>query len=238
MLQACLNGGLSKSIHPRVPITPSELARDAVAVQAAGAEELHIHVRDQDGAETLEPMAVAETLIAIRKAVPKMPVGIGTGAWISPGGRSRHNHIRAWATRPDYASVNLNEADALEVIDLLASDGIGIEAGLWNRRDAERFVSDVAFEKCLRVLVEMTSGDPEEALREAHDVLKILDRARCPLPVLLHGEGRSVWPCVTTAWKLGLSSRVGFEDGLHLPSGAVADDNAALVRAALTLRRL
>ena len=55
MLQACLNGGLLKSVHHGVPTSASELAYDAVAVRAAGAEELHIHVRAEDGAETLEP---------------------------------------------------------------------------------------------------------------------------------------------------------------------------------------
>jgi uncharacterized protein (DUF849 family) len=75
MLQACLNGGLLKSAHHGVPMSASELACDAVAVRAAGAEELHIHVRAEDGAETLEPSAVAKTIEAIRRAAPGMPIG-------------------------------------------------------------------------------------------------------------------------------------------------------------------
>jgi uncharacterized protein (DUF849 family) len=138
--------------------------------------------------------------------------------------------------RPDYASVNLGEEDALEVIDLLVGGGVGIEAGLWNAQDAERFVAEINFGKCLRVLVEMTSENGEEALREAHRVLSILDRAKCPLPILLHGDGGSVWPCVREAWRLNLSTRIGFEDGIHLPNGSVASDNAELVRAAIQLR--
>lgn len=43
MLQACLNGGLQKTAHSAVPVSPDELARDAAAVRAAGANELHIH---------------------------------------------------------------------------------------------------------------------------------------------------------------------------------------------------
>jgi uncharacterized protein (DUF849 family) len=75
MLQSCLNGGLSKSAHHGVPTSASELASDAVAVLAAGAEELHIHVRAEDGAETLEPSAVAKTIQAVRRAAPGMPIG-------------------------------------------------------------------------------------------------------------------------------------------------------------------
>jgi uncharacterized protein (DUF849 family) len=99
-----------------VPVSASELAADAPSVRAAGAAELHIHVRDHEGAETLDPNAVASCLTAIRDAVPGMPVGIGTGAWITPGGRTRHRDIRAWAVAPDYCSVNLNEEDAVEAI--------------------------------------------------------------------------------------------------------------------------
>jgi uncharacterized protein (DUF849 family) len=236
MLQACLNGGLLKSAHPGVPISASELARDAVAVQAAGAEELHIHVRAEDGAETLEPSALAKTIQAIRHAAPGMPIGVGTGAWIMPGGQRRHRQIRDWTEKPDYASVNLGEADAPEVVDLLIAGGIDVEAGLWNNQDAERFVAEIDFNKCLRVLVEMTSGNGEEALREAHQILSILERADCALPVLLHGEAGSVWPCVREAWRLNLSTRIGFEDGVHLPNGTVAAVNADLVRAAIQLR--
>ncbi len=236
MLQACLNGGLLKSVHNGVPTSASELACDAVAVRAAGAEELHIHVRAQDGAETLEPSAVAKTIQTVRRAAPGMPIGVGTGAWIMPGGRRRHRHIHDWTEKPDYASVNLGEADAPEVIDLLVAGGVGVEAGLWNGQDAERFVAEIDFEKCLRVLVEMTSDNGEQALQEAHQIFSILDRANCALPVLLHGEAGSVWFCVREAWRLNLSTRIGFEDGVHLPNGAVAADNAELVRAAIQLR--
>lgn len=235
MLQACLNGGRTKAAHPNIPITPEDLAADAIAVRAAGADELHIHVRAPDGKETLEPDAVAAMLKAVREAVPGMLIGIGTGTWISPRGRARHDHIRSWTEQPDYASVNLNEEDAPDVIEMLAAKGVSVEAGVWNVRDAERFLSGIAFENCLRVLVEMR-GDPDEALTEARAVLQVLDKAGCRLPVLLHGKDDSVWPCVSEAFRLGHSTRVGLEDGLHLPDGTLAPGNAELVRSAIALR--
>lgn len=151
-------------------------------------------------------------------------------------GRRRHAHIRGWTEKPDYASVNLAEADALEVIDILVTSGVGVEAGLWSSQDARRFVADVRFEKCLRVLVEMTGDTGGEALEEAHQIISILDRAKCMLPVLLHGEGSCAWPCIREAWRLRVSTRVGFEDVIHLPDGTIAADNAELVHAAIQLR--
>jgi len=123
-------------------------------------------------------------------------------------------------------------ADAVEVINLLTRKGIGVEAGLWTVDDTEKFVTEIDPDKCLRVLIEMTADDPAAALTEARRMAEMLAEARCAVPVLLHGEAGSVWACVAEAARLGLSTRVGFEDGRLLPDGSVAVDNASLVRAA------
>lgn len=237
MLQACLNGGLPKAEHPNVPVSPDELAQDAIAVRKAGADELHVHARTSGGEETLEPEAVAAVMTAIRRAVPGMPVGLGAGAWIAPGGVRRHTHLRSWTVRPDYVSVNLNEDDAPEVIGLMAANGVGIEAGLWNAEDARRFIAEIKPDGCLRVLVEMTENDPVDALAEAEKVFDILaEDANCNLPILLHGAGGSVWACVAEAWRRNLSTRIGFEDGRHLPDGMMSPDNDSLVAAAMRMK--
>ncbi|MEL6318413.1 MAG: 3-keto-5-aminohexanoate cleavage protein [Pseudomonadota bacterium] len=239
-MQACLNGGRSRAEHPRLPISASDLALDASAAIAAGARSLHVHPRDASGAETLEPGAVTAALAAIRAACDA-PVGVGTGAWIAPGGSARRALIAAWPRPdmggPDFASVNLNEPDAPAVTALLAGRGIGVEAGLWTVADAERFVAAladgrIAASACLRALIEMTEEEPGRALETARAIRDILDRAEVALPILLHGAGGSVWACVAEAARWGVATRVGFEDGLHTPDGALAADNAALVRAA------
>ena len=235
MLQACLNGGRSKSEHASVPVTTAELVAHAVAVHDAGAEELHIHPRNPQAGETLQPGYVGQCLSAIRAALPRMPVGVGTGAWIEPKSRARLEHIKQWQILPDYASVNLNENDASETMEILLSKGIGIEAGIWNRRDAERFVAIPQASQCLRILIEMTSDDPHTAMAEYREVMSVLEEHGNHLPILLHGEGGSVWTMVREAAQRGFSTRVGFEDGLRLPDGALAQDNAALVRAAVNL---
>ena len=232
MLQACLNGGRTKAENPAIPITPEELAGDAVAVRAAGASELHIHPRRRNGEESLAPDDVAACLEAIRAAVPGMKVGVGTGAWIKPGGRARQDHIRGWQILPDYASVNLNEEDAPETIALLLSLGVDIEAGIWTAADADRFISLDDAPRCLRILLEMTSEDPDEAEREYRAALSIISGAGLALPILLHGEGGSAWSMVTLAGDEGHDTRVGFEDVLVLPDGTPARDNQAIVRAA------
>lgn len=194
-----------------------------------------MHPRDADGAETLEPLAVAACLEAIRAAAPGMPVGVGTGTWIAPGGAARLGLIERWETCPDYASVNLNEADCVDTMDVLEGLGIGIEAGVWNRADAARLVALPHAIRCLRVLLEMTDDDPVRAMAEYRATVAVLEEAGLERPMLLHGEGGSVWAMVREAARRGWSTRVGFEDGLRLPTGAVASGNAALVRAAAAM---
>ena len=228
-LQACLNGGRPRSFHPAVPLTPAALARDAVAVRRAGAECLHFHPRDAAGRESLAPADVAAALDAVRQAVPGMPVGISTGAWIAPTGIGRLAVMRAWTVLPDYVSVNLHEADADDVVALMRARGIAVESGVWTQVAARRFAATRLPRYSLRVLVEMTSQNPQEATREAAAILDILDAAGLRTPVLLHGQGESVWPMVEMAAERGLATRVGFEDGRELPGGAIAAGNAALV---------
>ncbi len=232
MLQACLNGGLSKSEVASVPVTPAELATDAKAVKRAGAEQLHIHPRSESGPESLRPLDVAQSLRAVRAAVPGMPVGVGTGAWIEPSPAARLDFMRQWEELPDYASVNLNEDDAFENMEVLLSKGVGIEAGIWTARDAERFVGSPFPKRCLRVLLEMITDEPAEAEREYRSALAVLTAAGVDLPILLHGQGKSVWPMVRLAKAQGHDTRVGFEDGVDLPDGHPAESNEQLVRAA------
>ena len=232
MLQACLNGGRRPDEAPGIPLTPGALARDAAAAVAAGADCLHIHPRGADGAETLAPGPVAAALAAMRAACPGVPAGVGTGAWIAPGGTARHGDIRGWTVLPDYASVNLNEPDAPEVIALLAAMGVPVEAGLWTRADAERYLAEIDPAHCCRVLIEMPDDAPRPATGEADIILGQLARAGDDRPVLLHGLDRSAWACLAYAANLAIDTRVGFEDMLTLPDATPAPSNAALVRAA------
>ena len=235
MLQACLNGGRARSDVPGVPLTPSDLAADALAVKAAGADMLHVHPRNRFGMETLAPDDVAAALTAIRAAVPRMPVGIGTGHWIAPGGEARHAHMQAWQVKPDYVSVNLNEPDAAQVITMLHGMGIGIEAGVWSARDARKLCREVPKSCILRVLLEMPDVPGPEARQEALRCRQVLRERGLFAPILLHGEDRSAWPCLNEAARLGFDTRIGFEDVLDLPDGRPAKTNADLVSAARDL---
>jgi len=237
MLQACLNGGRSRDFHPALPLSADELAADAKAVIAAGAQQVHLHVRGHNGKESLHPDDVARTLAAVRAAVPGVPIGLSTGWWIPPKGRARQEHIKTWQAVPDYVSINLIEEDSTEMIDLALSKGVGVEAGIWSPADAEKFIAHPGAISCLRVLIEINEQDLSARMAAYRGVIDILDRAGIRLPRLLHGLDATMWDFYREALAQGLDARIGLEDGKHLPDGTVAEGNAALIRAARALVR-
>ena len=234
IVQACINGARPRDFHPRLPLDAQAMASDAAACVAAGAAELHIHPRD-DGRESLA--AVDATVLAVRQACPGTLIGVSTGAWIENDVERTRAAIADWRELPDYASVNLSEADAPAVMELLRQRGVGIEAGLATVADAERFVGLAGHDRVLRILIEIDIQDLAAALDEAHGIAGVLERAGVRRPILLHGADATVWPFVALARRKRWSTRVGLEDGKTLADGMMAPDNAAIVAAAVAIFR-
>ncbi|MBP1850797.1 3-keto-5-aminohexanoate cleavage protein [Rhizobium halophytocola] len=234
IVQACLNGARPADYHPAIPLSAEAMARDAAACVQAGAGELHIHPRDYSGRESLA--AVDAVVARVRTACPGSLIGVSTGAWIENDIERTRSLIGGW-TKPDYASVNLSEADAPAVMALLRARGIGIEAGLASVSDAERFVGLADREPVLRILLEIDEQDRETAVDIAGRIADILLRKAVCRPLLLHGRDATTWDLVRLARKKGWSTRIGLEDTSTLPDGTPARDNSALVEAAREIYR-
>lgn len=229
MIQVCLNGLRSKEAHPSVPHTAQELAEAARSAVAAGAEEIHLHPKDHTGHDTLDPETVAAALTHVRAAVPGVPIGVTTGAWIEPDPGKRSALIRSWDVLPDYASVNWHEDGAESVAAALLERGVGIEAGIFSGTNAaQTFTASSLAPKALRILAEVIDPDPRTSSATAADLLRALEDAQA-LRILLHGEDAGAWPVLRMALSLGLDCRIGLEDVLTQPDGTAAADNAALI---------
>lgn len=235
--KACLNGARRPAEHPALPVTPAALADDVVQVAAAGAEAVHLHVKDDDGADTLDGRRLEAVLADVRSAAPGLPIGVTTGAWVIPDRHERVEAIRSWTAVPDFASVNWHESGADDVAMALLENGVGVEAGLWHSDGVDAWLGSPHRERCLRVLLELPDGlDAEETALEADRLLRrVRDGAGDGIPVVLHGEGSSCWPALRHALRRGLGVRIGLEDVLVLPDGSTAPDNASLMRAARAL---
>jgi uncharacterized protein (DUF849 family) len=239
-IKVCLNGGRLAGEHPAVPVTPEQSAASAAAAVVAGAEAVHLHPRDQDGAESLDAADVGAAVAAVRAACPGTPVGVSTGLWITGGDvAGRRQLVRGWAelpseAKPDFASVNVSEDGFAELVGELGPAGIDVEAGVWSPADVEVFAA--AHLPVLRILVEVIGAAAFDAIGAADAILQGLDKAGIAGPRLLHGEGDACWPLIAHAGRLGLATRIGLEDTLVNPDGTPAVDNADLIRRALALR--
>jgi uncharacterized protein (DUF849 family) len=228
VLQACLNGQRPREDHPAVPVTAGELAADARRVVAAGAAELHVHPRAPAGRDTVEPDAAAATVRAIRAACPGVPLGLTTGLWTTDGDAERRNAcVEAWQELPDYASVNLAEPGSAELCALLARQGVGVEAGVWNIADAHLLLERGLTP--LRVLVETSDGDADDPVATAAEIDELLVQGGVTAPQLHHGAGADAWAVLDAALARGRDVRIGLEDTTLMPDGSAAPDNAALV---------
>lgn len=233
MLQACLNGVRRPDQHPAIPVTPDEIAAAATAAVAAGAEMLHIHPKDADGRDSLDPDIAAAALLAVRASVPGVPVGTTTGAWAASDAATRHALIESWRVLPDFASVNWHEDGATDVAVLLLDRRVGVEAGVWTGAIARAFATSPIARRCLRVMGEPMEQDPAAAVATGDAITAAV--AGLGLPILLHGMDAGTWPVLRVALDWGLDVRIGLEDVLSLPDGAPAPDNAALVHAVRAL---
>jgi len=197
LLQAALNGDLTKAAHPAVPLSIEELARDAAVCVRAGAGAIHLHPRDPQGRERLDAEIVDEVVRKVREACG-VPVGVTTGAWIEPDPERRVELVRAWRA-PDYTSVNLSEPGATDLMKALIQAGAGIEAGVWSVEDAERLAASGLGGHVTRILVEPVEVPAADAVPLIEDIHRALDGFGLTAPRLQHGDGEATWVLITDA---------------------------------------
>jgi len=221
VLQACVNGARRRHEHPALAVTPVKLARDVAAVAAVGVDAVHLHVKDDQGADTLDAHALAATLAVARQAAPGLLVGVTTGAWALPDSGARVSAVRSWSdlrVLPDFASVNWHEDGADEAAAALLEVGVGV-ARVASSPPVPTGAAGVAGRvgrSCRR--------------RPGRSPPTANSAGRPPLG-RLRGAGAAARRGHQHLARAGLSTRIGLEDVLVLPDGAEAADNAALVRA-------
>ena len=231
-VQVALNGD---STHPAMPRTPDEIAADAAACVAAGANLLHLHAFDDDGVETLAEAAVTEAIRAVRRRCPGVPISMTTFAQIEPDPARRLETIRAWTELPDLIPANQGEDGIVELTELVAARGVGVEACVFTVADTETLVRRGGVDRFRRVVVEPMETDPDEACAHAVAMERVLRDAGLAPEQVHHGMGPAAWPVLRQAVVRGHGIRTGIEDVGDLPDGTAAAGNLALVEAAMAI---
>ena len=233
-LQAALNGD---RIHPAAPRNPTAIAKAARASVDAGAQSVHVHAFDDAGQQTLDGVACAKVLHAIRALCTDTPISLTTSAAIVQDPEERFRIVEAWQKMPDLVTANQGEPGIVELCELLLSRGVDIEAGLLSIDDARAFVLSGLASRCRRVLIEPLDADPDAAVQHAARMEDIVVSAGITLEQVHHGEGIACWAVNRHALDRGHGIRTGLEDVALLPDGEQARDNADLVATAARMIR-
>ncbi|SNB77457.1 Uncharacterized conserved protein, DUF849 family [Arboricoccus pini] len=233
-LQAALNGNRD---HPATPKRPEEIAREAKAAVAAGAQSLHFHPYAPDGRETFDAAHCAAAIRAVRAACPGISLSLSTSATIEPDPAIRHARIAAWTDWPDLVTANQGEAGIVELCQLLLSRGVAIEAGNLCLDDARAFIVSGLAPQCHRVMIEPLDTDIGAAVTHARAMSRLILDAGIALQQVHHGEGIASWAVNRRALAEGHAIRTGLEDVDVLPDGRPAQGNGELVAAAAALIR-
>ncbi len=232
----------TKADHPALPMTAAEIGRTAAEAADAGANAIHLHVRDRDGRHTLDGDAYREAIAAIEREVGAARLVIQSTSE-SFGIYEPAQQIAAMrALRPGAVSVAIreifpdaeHEAPAADFFSWLDRERLGTQCIIYNVEELRYFYQlrrrgIIAGERVtlLLVLGRYTTG----AVSKPADLLPYLQSldASQPRRWMTCAFGGNEGACVLTAAALGGDMRVGFENNLHLADGTMAPSPAALV---------
>jgi uncharacterized protein (DUF849 family) len=228
--------------HPRLPLSPDELAQCAVDCLAAGASMIHVHVRDAAGRHSLEPADYRAAITAIRERTGDallLQLTSEAGGRYTPAQQiacvdALAAEAVSLAIRELFATAD-DAARAAALVARLSARGTMIQYIVYSPADIARCVElhamGVLPERAPNVLFVLGSY-AERRAGQPGDLLPMLAALPPSWPWSACAFGPDELRCVATAALLGGHVRIGFENNVSMPSGIAAADNAALVRAA------
>ncbi|MEM3622837.1 MAG: 3-keto-5-aminohexanoate cleavage protein [Candidatus Bathyarchaeia archaeon] len=227
---------------PYLPITPAEIAEEAVKAYEAGASVAHIHVRDPKTKEPYPDVKLyGEVIERIRKKCD-MIIQLTTGGG-GPYGISLEQRMCALNLNPEFASLNVATMTFGNSVFLNPPETVEKIAKTMLERDIKPEIEcyDVGhinlalqlFDKGLLkeplrfgLVLGVRGGIPATPENLIH-MVKTLPQ-NCRWNVIAVG-GRVQFQLLTLGMILGGDVRVGMEDNFYLAKGVLAKSNAELV---------
>lgn len=225
-----------KSDHPGLPITIAETVAVASSCCAAGADALHLHVRDTDGQHTLDVGRYREAITELDNCVPGLAVQVTTESAGRFDVAAQLKCLRQ--LQPAWASISVREvAREPDLIDRIyaacADQGTRVQHILYDKKDAAvlrdwqcrgrvpRAQSDVIL--VLGQYNPAVYARPDMVKTGRSDLSDDTDWMVCAF-------GPHEQECLLAAAAQGSALRVGFENNLCRPDGSLWADMAEAVR--------
>jgi 3-keto-5-aminohexanoate cleavage enzyme len=233
---------LSKSDHPRVPITINEIVETTRECAAAGAGALHLHVRDSAQCHSLNLEIYRQAIAALEVVLPAFPVQVTTEA------AGRYD-VFAQAEllaglRPRLFSVSISEITRVgpavthAVFAHVAREGLCPQFIVYSVEDISCLIGEIAA-GTIPVLTGMSLllvvGRHDPSLGAGIEDFLIMQQRIDEDPVLKGllqmtcAFGHHETEILCEAMSLGSHVRVGFENGMRDQHGRIVASNAERV---------
>jgi 3-keto-5-aminohexanoate cleavage enzyme len=256
VITCALTGGIhGKEANPALPEQPDEIVEQGVAAWKAGAAVLHVHARNPDGSNTMDPAIYTELHERLRADTDAI-VQLTTGG--SPR-LSVEERITTVRLAPEMCSLNMG----------LLNFFIGDEQVFFpnHRDDIERFareirergvrpelevysaamIEEVAHLLSLDILEEPyainfvlhtpTQGGHRGTPRDLLDMVQRASELPGELRLTVSSMGATQLPITTIGLAMGLNVRVGMEDNVMYRRGEPVTSNAQLVERTVRIAR-
>lgn len=262
ILTAAITGNLmTPEISPNLPVTPEQIARQALDAAAAGAAIVHLHVRDPETAKGSMCLDLYTELVdRIRAENSDVLLNLTTGE----GGRfvptdddpkiaaegstlcapeKRVAHVEV--LKPDICTLDFNtmwsgQASVINSprnLEIMAGRiyavGVKPEIEIFDSGDLH-MVKDFVARGIIKtpLMVQMVLGVRFGAVANSATMAYLVSQLPEGTEWAAFGIGREAFPMLAQAWLLGGHVRIGMEDTAYIRKGDHCTSNAELVNKA------
>ncbi|RPE66518.1 uncharacterized protein (DUF849 family) [Pacificibacter maritimus] len=259
ILTAAITGNLmTPEISPNLPVTPEQIARQALDAANAGAAIVHLHVRDPETTKgSMRLDLYSELFERIRAENKDVLLNLTTGE----GGRfipsdidpkvaaegstlcvpeKRVAHVEA--LKPEICTLDFNtmwsgQASVINTprnLEIMAgriyNAGVTPEIEIFDSGDLH-MVKDFVARGVLKtpLMVQMVLGVRFGAVANPATMAYLVSQLPEGTQWAAFGIGRNAFPMLAQAWLLGGHIRIGMEDTAHIAKGQYCESNAQLV---------
>jgi 3-keto-5-aminohexanoate cleavage enzyme len=234
---AAIGAELSRDDQPHLPLTPDEIAEDAVQCRQAGASIYHLHVRDRSGGPTMEVETFRAAYDAIKRATDLI-VQFTSGGAVSDPEEAR---VAPLELRPEMATLTPGTVNFGDEVFL---NPRGLVERFYERMRSLSILPEFEiFDSGMVAGAERVAGDDPDHHLHYDFVLGVpggmpawsdsVDFLSSKLPDgatwSATGIGRQHLPVTREALALGGHVRTGFEDVRYFEPGRLATSNAELI---------
>lgn len=248
IITAALTGAITpKASNPNLPITPKEIAEDAVKCWKAGAAVVHLHMRDENALGTMDKERFKETVARIKDNCDVI-INLTSSGAVAASDEERMAHIIE--IKPEMATYDAgtfnwlpsftfeNSIKFLEKLGIaMTENGVKPEVEVFDSgmlHSAEYFQQKGFIKGSLHV--QFVLGVLGAAQATVENLIHLRSKLPADATWSAFGIGKDHLPIMYATIAMGGHVRVGLEDNLFYSKGRLASNVELVERAARVIK--